>query len=111
MARLYHKLGYSAELTKVTRDGGKDIILRKPDMLGDMVFYVECKQYNAKNKVGIDIVQRFAGVIEMDKVKGGIIATTSFFSPDAETWIAEKDLNCRIQMHDFNTIKNLLKKL
>jgi len=102
-------LGYNAELTKATRDGGKDIILRKPNILGDMVFYVECKQYNAKNKVGIDIIQRFAGIIEMDKVNGGIIATTSFFSSDAETWITEKDLNCKILMHNFDTIKNMLK--
>ncbi len=109
MAQLYNKLGYNAELTKATRDGGKDIILRKPDILGDIVFYVECKQYNAKNKVGVDIIQRFAGIIEMDKVNGGIIATTSFFSSDAEKWIMEKDLNCRIQMHNFDTIQNMLK--
>ena len=76
-----------------------------------MVFYVECNQHNEKNKVGIDIVQRFAGVIEIDKVNGGNIATTSFFSKDAKDWIIEKDLNCRIQMHDFNTIKNILKRL
>lgn len=109
MAQLYIKLGYNAELTKATRDGGKDIILRKPDILGDMVFYVECKQYNAKNKVGIDIIQRFAGIIEMDKINGGIIATTSFFSKDAKDWIMEKDLNYKIQMHDFNRIKHMLK--
>ena len=68
-----------------------------------MVFDVECKQHNEKNKVGIDIVQRFAGVI------GGNIATTSFFSKDAKDWIIEKDLNCRIQMHDFDRLKNMLK--
>ncbi len=80
MAQLYHKLGYNAELTKATRDGGKDIILRKPDILGDMVFYVECKQYNAKNKVGIDIVQRFAWIIEMDKkyLSGRVIRSVFF---------------------------------
>lgn len=109
MAQLYNKLGYNTELTKATRDGGKDIILRKPDILGDMVFYVECKQYKIQNKVGIDIIQRFAGIIEMDKVNGGIIATTSFFSPDAEKWILEKDLNCRILMHNFDVIQNMLK--
>ncbi len=109
MAQLYNKLGYKTELTKATRDGGKDIILRKPDILGDMVFYVECKQYNEKNKVGLDIIQRFTGVIEMDKVNGGIIATTSFFSKDAKDWIIEKDLNYKIRMHDFNTIQNMLK--
>lgn len=109
MAQLYNKLGYRAELTKATRDGGKDIILRKPDILGDMIYYVECKHHNEKNKVGIDIIRQFTGVIETDKVNGGIIATTSFFSKDATDWIMKKDLNYKIQMHDFNKIKDMLK--
>lgn len=111
MAQLYSRLGYNVELTKATRDGGKDIILRKPDILGDMVYYVECKQYDKKNKVGIDVVQRLTGVIETDKVNGGIIATTSFISPDARRWIMNNNLNFRIYMHDFNTIQAMLKKL
>lgn len=109
MAQLYNKLGYKAELTKATRDGGKDIILRKPEILGDMIYYVECKHHNAKNKVGIDIIRQFTGVIETDKVNGGVVATTSFFSKDAKDWIMEKDLNFKIQMHDYNTIKHMLK--
>lgn len=51
MAQLYNKLGYNVELTQTTRDGGKDIILRKPDVLGDMVYYVECKRYKEKIKL------------------------------------------------------------
>lgn len=109
MAQLYNKLGYNVELTQTTRDGGKDIILRKPDVLGDMVYYVECKRYKEKNKVGLDVVQRLTGIIETDKVNGGIIATTSYLSPIAERWIIENNLNCRIKMHNFNTIQNMLK--
>lgn len=109
MAQLYNKLGYNVELTQTTRDGGKDIILRKPDILDDMVYYVECKRYKEKNKVGLDVVQRLTGIIETDKVNGGIIATTSYLSPIAERWIKENNLNCRIQMHNFNIIQNMLK--
>ena len=109
MAEIYHRLGYKVELTKETRDGGKDIIIRKPDILGDLVFYVECKRYSSKRKIGVDIVERFSGVIELDKVNGGVIATTSFFSPDAQKLILEKNLNCKIQMHDFDRVKELLK--
>lgn len=111
MAQLYNKLGYNVELTQTTRDGGKDIILRKPDVVGDVVYYVECKRYKEKNKVGLDVVQRLTGIIETDKVNGGIIATTSYLSPIAERWIIENNLNYRIQMHNFNTIQNMLKKL
>lgn len=109
MAQLYNKLGYNVELTQTTRDGGKDIILRKPDVLGDMIYYVECKRYKEKNKVGLDIVQRLTGIVETDKVNGGIIATTSYLSPIAERWITENKLNYKIQMHNFKTIQNLLK--
>lgn len=110
MAQLYNKLGYNVELTQTTRDGGKDIILRKPDVLGDMVYYVECKRYKEKNKVGLDIAQRLAGIVETDKVNGGIIATTSYLSPIAERWILDNRLNYKIQMHNFSTIQNMLKK-
>lgn len=109
MAEIYNRLGYDVELTKETRDGGKDIIIRKPDMLGDLVFYVECKQYSPKRKIGVDIVERFSGVIELDKVNGGVIATTSFFSPDAQKLILNKNLNYKIQMHDFDRVKKMLK--
>lgn len=109
MAQLYNKLGYNVELTQTTRDGGKDIILRKPDVLGDMIYYVECKRYKEKNKVGLDVVQRLTGIVETDKVNGGIIATTSYLSPSAESWIIENRYNYKIQMHNFKTIQNMLK--
>lgn len=109
MAQLYNKLGYNVELTQTTRDGGKDIILRKPDVLGDMIYYVECKRYKEKNKVGLDVVQRLTGIVETDKVNGGIIATTSYLSPSAEKWIIENRYNYKIQMHNFKTIQNMLK--
>lgn len=109
MAQLYNKLGYNVELTPKTRDGGKDIILRKPDVLGDMVYYVECKRYKEKNKIGLDVVQRLAGIIETDKVNGGVIATTSYLSPIAEKWIVNNKLNYKIQNHNFSTIQKMLK--
>ena len=109
MAQLYNKLGYNVELTQTTRDGGKDIILRKPDVLGNMIYYVECKRYKEKNKVGLDVVQRLTGIVETDKVNGGIIATTSYLSPSAERWIIENRYNYKIQMHNFKTIQNMLK--
>lgn len=40
MAEIYRRLGYNVEKTKKTRDGGKDIIIRKPEILGDFVYYV-----------------------------------------------------------------------
>ena len=109
MAEIYSKLGYKVELTKATRDGGKDIIIRKPEILGDFIYYVECKKYSKNNPVGVGIVRDLTGVINMDKVNGGIIATTSYFSRDARKLIKDKNLDYQIQLHNFDRIKAMLK--
>lgn len=44
MAEIYSKLGYKVEHTQKTKDGGKDIIIRKPEILGDFIYYVELKK-------------------------------------------------------------------
>ncbi len=108
MAEIYNRLGYKVELTKATKDGGKDIILRKPDILGDFVYYVECKKYSLNNPVGVGIVREFSGVINMDRVNGGIIATTSYFAKDARNLILDHDLSFQIKLHDYDKIKGLL---
>lgn len=111
MAEIYNRLGYEVELTKATRDGGKDIIIRKPDILGDFIYYVECKRYSANNPVGIGIVRDLAGIINMDRVNGGIIATTSYFAKDAKDLILNHNLNFQIKLHDYKMIQNLLSRV
>lgn len=108
MAEIYSKLGYNVKQTQATRDGGKDIILRKPSMLGDFVYYVECKKYSPKNPVGVGIVRSMAGTINTDRVNGGFIATTSYFTHDARQFILNNNWNYQIQLHDFEKIKILL---
>ena len=70
MAEIYNKLGYEVELTKATRDGGKDIIIRKPEILGDFIYYVECKKNAPKRHIGIGIVKNLVGTISTDRVNG-----------------------------------------
>lgn len=111
MAEIYNRLGYKIELTKATRDGGKDIILRKPDILGDFIYYVECKKYASNNPVGVGIVREFSSVINWDKVNGGIIATTSYFAKDAKQLILDYNLGFQIQMHDYDKIRKLLDRV
>lgn len=110
MAEIYNRLGYDVELTKKTRDGGKDIILRKSDLVGDFIYYVECKKYSSNRPLGIGLVREVLGTIITDKVNGGIIATTFFFSRDAQQFVREEKLNSQIQLHDFRMVQNLLNK-
>lgn len=111
MAEIYHKLGYKVERTQSTRDGGKDIIIRKPEILGDFIYYVECKKYAAKNHIGVGIIKNLIGTINTDRVNGGVLATTSYFSRDSKTFISENNYSCQIQMHDYDYIRGLLDKV
>lgn len=111
MAEIYSKLGYKVELTKATRDGGKDIIIRKPEILGDFVYYVECKKYAAKRHIGIGIIKSLVGTVSADRVNGGILATTSYFTPDAKRFIVDNKYSYQIQMHDYDVIRKLLDKV
>ncbi len=108
MAEIYAKLGYNVERTKATHDGGKDIIIRKSESLGNFIYYVECKKYSPRNHIGVGLVKEFLGTINTDKINGGIIATTSFFSLDAKKFIFDNKYDCIIQMHDYNKIMELL---
>lgn len=111
MAEIYNKLGYEVELTKATRDGGKDIMIRRPEILGDFIYYVECKKYAAKRHIGVGIIRNLVGTISTDRVNGGILATTSFFTKDAKDYILENDLGFQIKMHDFEVIRNFLDRV
>lgn len=111
MAEIYHKLGYDVELTPATRDGGKDIILTKFSDLGDFIYYVECKKYEKKNHVGVGVVRNLHDTINLDRVNGGIIATTSFFTRDGRKFILDNNLGCQIKLHDYNKIQQLLNKV
>lgn len=108
MAEIYSKLGYNVTRTKATRDGGKDLIIRIPEILGDFIYYVECKKYAAKRPIGVGIIRNLVGTVNTDRVNGGILATTSFFTRDVYKFISDNKWNCQIKTHDYNAIKDLL---
>lgn len=105
---IYRRLGYNVERTKKTRDGGKDIIIRKPEILGDFVYYVECKRNAENRKIGVGIVKNLHSTVTADNVNGGIIVTTSYFSKDAQNFIRNNNLGYKIKMQDFTQIKKFL---
>lgn len=111
MAEIYNRLGYKVELTKKTRDGGKDLIVRKPEILGDFIYYVECKKHAPTRPVGTGIIKNLVGTINADKVNGGILATTSYFSKDAKKFIKEYKYDYQIILQDYNIIRQLLDRV
>ncbi|EKN5932276.1 restriction endonuclease [Yersinia enterocolitica] len=89
VAEIFKKNGFIVELTKRTRDGGKDIIAVKKDSLGiPSKYFIECKRYAKENKISVDIVRSLYGV---KNTKNGpnkaILVTTSSFTPDARKFV------------------------
>lgn len=109
IAELWYNMGYQITLTPETRDGGKDIYAYKKDLDGEILYAIECKKYAKDNKVGRPIIQQLYGVVESEKLTGGIIATTSYFTPDAIKYA--ESLKYRIFLHDIQTLNKFLSNL
>ncbi len=107
IAEIWDAFGFEVELTRRTRDGGKDIIAirSKPERL---MYLIECKRYGPNNPVGIDIVQRLFGVTYLEGADKGVIVTTSRFTkPALETL---RKANWLLEGHDFNGLSRWLDK-
>lgn len=78
------EMGFQAELTEVTGDGGVDIVamLDKPFSGGRYIF--QCKRYAENNLVGSPALRDFYGAVMADKAVKGIFITTSDFTAQAK---------------------------
>ncbi|MBY0569694.1 MAG: restriction endonuclease [Burkholderiaceae bacterium] len=107
VAELFRNKGYQVELTKRTRDGGKDIIAISKDSLGiKLKYFIECKHYAETNKVGVEVVRALHGVKNTkDGPNKTIIATTSSFTADAVSFVESETTSCwDITLADYNHI-------
>ncbi len=109
VCELLEKEGYNVELTKQTRDGGKDLIVIQKSFLGDFCTYVECKKYDKNMPISVGLVRQLYGTIMADNITAGMLITTSYFSKDAIKYT--NNLNHRIKLNDFNDIVKKLNNL
>ncbi len=107
IAELLKDMGGEIKITPETRDGGRDILAAFNTPIGQILTIVECKKWSPESKVGLDIVERFLWTIEQkDRASCGLIATTSYFSPDAVR--LQTDYSWRIKLRDFDGLKQWL---
>ncbi|MCZ8014489.1 MAG: restriction endonuclease [Limnobacter sp.] len=104
VAELMEKRGYRVDLTKATRDGGKDLIIANHRDIGNFIFYVECKKYAPSNPVGVNLVRELAGTVLTDRVTAGIMVTSSYFSPDAVVFSSQ--LKHQLSLVDYLKLKD-----
>lgn len=106
VAELFKSKGYDVTLTPRTRDGGFDVRAVQRSDIGTVLIIIECKRYAAEHTVGVEIVRGLYGVVEQQRATKGIIATTSFFSGDAQEF--HNDLQYRLGLADFDEMRSML---
>jgi len=112
IAEVFKKRGFTVELTKRTRDGGKDIVAISEDKLGIKTkFFIECKHYKEGNKIGVDVVRSLNGVKnQKEGPNKTIIATTSSFTLDAEKFVTEQmSSSWDMELADYNRVMDWIK--
>lgn len=108
VADVFRNIGFNAEVTQKTHDGGKDIVATFE--MGGVLYttYFECKRYSPNRPVGVEIVRELYAVMEMERVDKGVIVTTSYFTRGA---VAEAQrLNGRIRLFDFDELCRLIQQ-
>lgn len=82
IAELFDGFGFDIELTKRTRDNGRDIIAIK-NVETEIKYLIECKRPDPGNPIRIRPVRELFGVKQDEKATKAILATTSYFTKDA----------------------------
>ncbi len=94
------------EITKQTRDGGKDLVGFDSNF---GKFIVEVKRYKKENKIGVSLVRQLIGAMAQNGVEHGMLVTTSSFSDDAYKLAKHFKGNWSLKLKDFGDICKWLK--
>jgi Holliday junction resolvasome RuvABC ATP-dependent DNA helicase subunit len=80
---LLTRMGFQAELTRATGDGGIDIIAKLDKPIFGGLYLFQCKRFAPDNLVGAPTVRDFYGAVTADRAVKGIFITTSDFTAQA----------------------------
>ncbi len=102
IAELFSGFGYEVELTLKTRDGGRDVIaIRKREVV--VKYLIECKRPRDGTPVRIQPVRELLGVKAHERATKAILATTTFFTPDAIRF--SKEHEWELELRDFEGLQ------
>jgi transcriptional regulator with XRE-family HTH domain len=93
VAQLFRRDGFEVVTTPSRGDRGVDMYAARRTGLGSFLFVVECKRHVAP--IGPSFVRELAWVVEREQATGGVLATSSRFTPGAR----EEQRQNRFRMH------------
>jgi len=95
-------MGWDVELTKETRDGGKDILAYLNTELGRILCLVEAKRYRYDRKIGVGLVRSLYGSLCDHNASSAMMVTTSTFTSDAKEF--QKKYEYQLSLRDFGDL-------
>lgn len=102
VAELFDGFGYQVELTKRTRDGGRDVIAIRHSTIKDDKYLIECKHW--EDKVGVGVVRELLGVGVAEVNSGLILVSTSGFTSDARLFAEREQVRWILALKDRDAI-------
>lgn len=102
-ADLFRTLGWQAQTTPPSRDGGFDLRMIRPD---GVIYIAECKCYSPRHHVGRPVVQKLHGANAVEHAQGMMLVTTSSFSQDAVDYAAQAG----VELVDGSTLVGLCRR-
>lgn len=107
IAHIFKRFGYTVELTKRTRDGGRDIIAVKSQIVS-VKYLIECKRPDPNGYVGISPVRSLYGVLKDERATKALLVTTTRFSHPALQFFERH--RWELEPKDFNAILNWIEE-
>jgi restriction system protein len=103
VSTLYRRMGYTTALTKMTHDGGRDVIAEKEQSGEKERLLIQCKR-TGKN-VDVKEVRALLGVVSDEKATKGVFVCASGFTPAAKQLEVR---NRRLELIDNEDLQILL---
>ncbi|WP_141735906.1 restriction endonuclease [Oligoflexus tunisiensis] len=106
VAELFYGFGYKVELTKQSRDGGKDIIAVSHGEIIKQKYLIQCKRPNPGNPIRIGVVRELLGTKADEQANKVLMVTTTYYTKDA--WSLARRQPIDLQLHDFDDLVSWL---
>ena len=101
---LVESMGFTAETTKASGDGGVDILAYNHQPLLSGKYVIQCKRYSGS--VGEPIIRDLYGVVMSERANKGILMTTGTFTRQAREFASEK----QVELIDGTQLYNLIEQ-
>jgi len=102
VAELLDGMGFEVELTKETRDGGKDILAYMNTGIGKFLCLVEAKRYRRDRTIGVELVRTLYGTLCDYQANSAMLVTTSSFSTDAHAF--QRKHEYQLALRDYGNV-------